>query len=145
LAVQQLHRSFGRSQSARSNPIRFGALACFRPFRKPIPKRRRAFGRSDKDCKYWGGSEGRNLRIDLRWGGPDPDRSRALAAELLSQAPDLIVVGNPVPLAAVLQQSRSVPIVFVSMSDPVEGGFVQSFSHPGGSVTGFTNFETKLL
>jgi putative ABC transport system substrate-binding protein len=87
--------------------------------------------------------EDRNLRIDMRWGGADPSRALALAAELLSQGPDLIVVGNPIPLAAVLQQSRSVPIVFASLSDPVESGFVQSFSHPGGSVTGFTNFESK--
>jgi putative tryptophan/tyrosine transport system substrate-binding protein len=87
--------------------------------------------------------EGRNLRIDMRWGGADPGRAVELATELLGKAPDLIFVGNPIPLAAVLQQSRSVPIIFASVSDPVESGFVQSLSHPGGSVTGFTNFESK--
>jgi putative ABC transport system substrate-binding protein len=87
--------------------------------------------------------DGHNLRVDIRWNADSPVRARALAAELMGLAPDLIVVGNPVPLEAVIRQSHSVAILFVSMTDPVEGGYVQSFAHPGGNITGFTNFETK--
>jgi putative tryptophan/tyrosine transport system substrate-binding protein len=91
-----------------------------------------------------GWMDGRNLRIDIRWGADSPERARTLAAELLSVTPDLIIVGNPVPLAAVVQQSHSVPVLFLAMTDPVETGFVQSLAHPGGNITGFTNFETKM-
>jgi putative ABC transport system substrate-binding protein len=87
--------------------------------------------------------DGRNLRTDIRWGAETPELARALAAELLSLAPDLIVVGNPIPLEAVVQQSNPVPVLFLAMTDPVESGFVQSFARPGGNITGFTNFETK--
>ena len=96
-----------------------------------------------KQIQALGWDDGRNLRIDMRSGASDPERARTLATELLSQSPDVIVVGNPVPLIAVLQQSQSVPIVFVSIADPVEGGFVKSLGHPGANLTGFTNFETK--
>jgi putative ABC transport system substrate-binding protein len=87
--------------------------------------------------------DGRNLRIDIRWGADSLARARASAAELLSLTPDLIVVGNPIPLEAVVQQSHSVAVLFLSMTDPVEGGYVQSFARPGGNITGFTNLETK--
>ena len=87
--------------------------------------------------------DGRNLRIDIRWSAELPVRAGVLAAELMSLGPDLVVVGNPVPLEAVIRQSHSVAVLFVAMTDPVEGGFVQSFAHPGGNITGFTNFETR--
>ena len=90
-----------------------------------------------------GWSEGRNLQIDLRWDAIEPEQARALATQLLSRAPDLIVVGNPIPLEAVLQLSRAVAVLFLSITDPVEMGYVQSYSRPGGNVTGFTNFETQ--
>jgi putative ABC transport system substrate-binding protein len=90
-----------------------------------------------------GWMDGRNLRIDIRWGAGDAERARALAADLLRLTRDLIVVGNTIPLEAVLLQSRSVPVLFVSMADPVETGFVESFARPGGNITGFTNFEVQ--
>jgi putative ABC transport system substrate-binding protein len=87
--------------------------------------------------------DGRNLRIDIRWSADSPARARTSVTELLSLTPDLIVVGNPIPLEAVIQQSHSVAVLFLSMTDPVEGGYVQNFARPGGNITGFTNLETK--
>jgi putative ABC transport system substrate-binding protein len=87
--------------------------------------------------------DGSNLRIDSRWSADSPARARASAAELMSLTPDLIVVGNPITLEAVVQQSHSVAVLFLSMTDPVEGGYVQSFARPGGNITGFTNLEAK--
>jgi putative tryptophan/tyrosine transport system substrate-binding protein len=75
-----------------------------------------------------GWSEGRNLRIDARWGAGDVDRGRGYAAELLDLAPDVILASNPV-VAAVQQVTRTIPIVFVAVTDPVGGGLVASLPH----------------
>jgi ABC-type uncharacterized transport system substrate-binding protein len=83
----------------------------------------------------------RNLRIDIRWGGGDPDRYRNYAAELVALAPDAILASTTSPVRAVLQVTRSVPIVFAVATDPVGGGLVSSLAHPGGSVTGFSTRE----
>jgi len=80
--------------------------------------------------------EGRNIRIEFRWAADDTNLMRAYAAELVGSAPDVIVVHAPPPLAAVQQQTRSLPIVFVQVPDPVGGGFVASLSRPGGNTTG---------
>jgi len=88
-----------------------------------------------------GWSEGRNARIDIRWGAGDAERTRQYAAELVAFAPDvLLTVGSPTT-GPMLQATRSVPIVFVQVADPVGGGFVEKLAHPGGNATGFTNFE----
>jgi putative tryptophan/tyrosine transport system substrate-binding protein len=84
---------------------------------------------------------GRNVQIDYRWGAVDADRSRSYAGELVALAPDvLLAVGAPA-VAALQQQTRTVPIVFVNAVDPVGAGFVESLAQPGGNVTGFTLFE----
>jgi putative ABC transport system substrate-binding protein len=89
-----------------------------------------------------GWSVGRNLRIDYRSGAAgDADRLRRYAQELVALAPDVILaIGNPT-VGALQQASRTVPIVFAAVSDPVGGGFVESLSRPGGNSTGFANFE----
>jgi putative tryptophan/tyrosine transport system substrate-binding protein len=88
-----------------------------------------------------GWTEGRNLRIESRFGASDAEQSRKYAAELLALAPDVIVTNATVTLSAVLQATRSVPVVFTLVADPVGGGFIRSLARPGGNVTGFTNFE----
>ena len=88
-----------------------------------------------------GWSEGRNISIDLRWGGGDLERVRRYAAELVASAPDLILVSSGSALAALQNVTRTVPIVFVSVTDPVGAGYVASLSRPGGNTTGFTLFE----
>src|SRR5262245_28303323 len=88
-----------------------------------------------------GWTEGRNARIDVRWVFGDAERKRRHTAELIATAPDVIVaVGSPT-VGPVLQATRSVPIVFVQVADPVGGGFVESLARPGGNATGFANFE----
>ena len=85
-----------------------------------------------------------NLDLVYRWSGDDAERVRAYAEELVSLAPDLIVALSPPVLAAVLARTRSIPIVFVQVSDPVGGGLVESLSHPGGNATGFTGFQETV-
>src|SRR5262245_4501157 len=88
-----------------------------------------------------GWSEGRNLRIDYRWGVGDTDRHRANAAELVALAPDVILAhGGPI-MGALQLATRAVPIVFVSVTDPVGAGYVASLARPGGNATGFILFE----
>jgi ABC-type uncharacterized transport system substrate-binding protein len=85
---------------------------------------------------------GRNVQIETRWAAGDADRLRTYAAELVALAPDVILGGgNPAPL---LQATRTVPIVFVIVPDPVGAGFVDSLARPGGNATGFTSFEYGL-
>jgi ABC-type uncharacterized transport system substrate-binding protein len=91
-----------------------------------------------------GWSDGGNVRIDTRWGAADVDRYRQYAAELVALAPDVIVpVTSPV-VAALQRETRSVPIVFVGVIDPVGAGLVKSLARPGGNTTGFTVFEYGL-
>jgi putative ABC transport system substrate-binding protein len=86
-------------------------------------------------------SEGRNLQIDYRWGVGDTDRHRINAAELVALAPDVILAHGSTIMGPLQRATRTVPIVFVSVSDPVAGGFVASLARPGGNATGFTTFE----
>ena len=91
-----------------------------------------------------GWTEGRNIQIDYRWAGTDADRIRALANELVNLQPDLIV-GHSTPVVAALQhEATQIPIVFVTVSDPVGSGFVASLPRPGGNMTGFINIEDSL-
>ncbi len=93
-----------------------------------------------------GWTEDRNLKIDLRFGGGDPDRIRALAAELVSLAPDLIVTGfGSLPATrAVQQQTQTIPIVFTGVGDPVTNGLVKSIARPEGNITGVTNLFNSM-
>jgi putative tryptophan/tyrosine transport system substrate-binding protein len=88
-----------------------------------------------------GWKEGRNLRIDYRWGVGDTDSHRKNAAELVALAPDVILAHGSTIMGPLQQATHSVPIVFVSVSDPVAGGFVASLARPSGNATGFTSFE----
>jgi putative tryptophan/tyrosine transport system substrate-binding protein len=85
--------------------------------------------------------DGRNIRIDYRWGAGDTERYRAYAAELVALAPDVILVSSGSALAAVQNATRTVPIVFVNVGDPVGGGYVASLARPGGNTTGFSLWE----
>src|SRR5262245_35762784 len=91
-----------------------------------------------------GWNNGRNLRIDYRWAGGDVGRIRTFAKELMELSPD-ITVGYGTPVVVALQQlTRSIPIVFLSVTDPVGQGLVASLTHPGGNITGFAVFEISL-
>jgi putative ABC transport system substrate-binding protein len=88
-----------------------------------------------------GWTDGRNVKIEYRWNGSDPERSRRHAAELTALAPDVIFATGNSTVAPLLQATRSVPIVFAIIPDPVGAGFVDSLARPGGNATGFVVFE----
>src|SRR5262249_6845342 len=88
-----------------------------------------------------GWSEGRNLRVDTRWGGGDADRIRKYAAELVALAPEVVLALGGTVAGALQQASGTVPIVFVNVTDPVGRGYVASLAQPVRNATGFTSFE----
>jgi putative ABC transport system substrate-binding protein len=87
---------------------------------------------------------GRNVQMEYRWGAGDADRVRRYAAELVALAPDVILTSGGSTVPPLLQATRTVPIVFVNVADPVGGGLVDSLSRPGGNATGFVQFEYSL-
>ena len=91
-----------------------------------------------------GWTDGRNVRIDTRWTGGDPARARTYAAELVALEPDMVLAEGTTVLGSLLQVTRRVPIVFVQVTDPVGGGFVDSLARPGGNATGFITFEYSM-
>jgi putative ABC transport system substrate-binding protein len=91
-----------------------------------------------------GWSEGRNLQIDFRGAAGDPERMQAFARELVALKPHVILTRSTPVTAAVLKQTRAIPIVFTVVSDPVGDRFVEGLARPGGSATGFTNVESSL-
>jgi len=91
-----------------------------------------------------GWTDGRNVRMDLRWGGGDINRIRALAQELVSLQPDVILTHTTPATVAVQRETRTIPIVFANVSDPVASGIVPRLDHPGGNTTGFAIFPPTL-
>jgi putative ABC transport system substrate-binding protein len=91
-----------------------------------------------------GWAEGRNIRIDTRWTTPDVEPIQRFAKELVALQPDVIFSPSTPATASILQQTRTIPIIFANVSDPVGSGFVASFARPGGNVTGFINFEPTI-
>ena len=91
-----------------------------------------------------GWTDGRNVLIEYRWGVVDVDRARRQAAELITLAPDVILASASPTVTGLQQVTRTVPIVFVGVIDPVGAGYVASLARPGGNTTGFTAFEYNL-
>src|SRR6266496_1818682 len=92
-----------------------------------------------------GWTEARNIRIDFRFAGGDPERARAYVAELVASAPDLIVAQSSPVVAALKQATRTIPIVFAVVNDPVGQGFIASWAHPGGNITGFAFVDFEMI
>jgi putative tryptophan/tyrosine transport system substrate-binding protein len=97
-----------------------------------------------EELQRLGWEQGRNIRIDYRWGGDDQHHLQTYAAELAAMTPDLLFAGATPALVALNRETRSLPIVFVQVSDPVKLGFVANLARPGGNVTGFANFEHPI-
>jgi putative ABC transport system substrate-binding protein len=91
-----------------------------------------------------GWTRGSNVGIEYRWRGSDVDTMRRQAAELAAHAPDVVFVSGGLGLERLLQATRSVPIVFAIVPDPLGSGFIDSLSRPGGNATGFLMFEYSL-
>ena len=97
-----------------------------------------------KGLQDLGWTEGRNVRFDTRWTAGDPARMRRYAAELVGLAPEVIMNGGLPTLVAMQQETRTIPIVFAQVLDPVGAGFVESLARPGGNITGFVSFEYTM-
>jgi putative tryptophan/tyrosine transport system substrate-binding protein len=89
--------------------------------------------------------DGRNVHIDYRWGAGSVDRMRLFARELVQLNPDALVTISTPATAALQAETRTIPIVFAWVSDPVGSGFVSSLAHPGGNITGFLNIEASVI
>src|SRR5436190_1460118 len=88
-----------------------------------------------------GWTTGRNVQLDIRWGAAEAASSRRYAAEMVALAPDVILTASSSATVAVQEATRTLPVVFVNVSDPVGAGYVASLARPGGNITGFTFTE----
>jgi putative ABC transport system substrate-binding protein len=100
--------------------------------------------KSTQRLQELGWTEGSNIRLDVRWAAGNVDRMRVFAKELVGLGPDLILASTTPATAALHRETRTVPIVFVTVSDPVGAGFVASLSRPGANITGFINLEATM-
>jgi putative tryptophan/tyrosine transport system substrate-binding protein len=94
--------------------------------------------------EQFGWTGGRNLRIEYRWGGGDANKIQADANALVAMQPEVIMAVGAPAVVPLLRATKTIPIIFVSASDPVAQGFVTNLAHPGGNVTGFTNFDASM-
>jgi ABC-type uncharacterized transport system substrate-binding protein len=115
-----------------------------------------AFAETDSEAQAWdlafrkrldelGWTEGRNIQIDYRWGAGDLARVQLFARELVQLNPEVLIAVSTAATAALQRQTRTIPIVFAVVSDPIGSGFVASLNRPGGNITGFINIESSLV
>jgi putative tryptophan/tyrosine transport system substrate-binding protein len=114
------------------------------PFDENDPEAKLRYSAFTEALADLGWTVGRNVRLDLRWAGADNDRIQALAQELVGLQPDIIVTNATPATAAVQGESRTIPIVFVGVADPVAGGIVARLDRPSGNITGFAGHEASL-
>jgi len=114
------------------------------PFAKNDPQSSARFAALREGLQQLGWTDGRNIRIEARWFAGNPDDNRKNAVELVALAPDVIFASGSASIAPLLQATRSIPIVFAIVPDPVGAGFVESLPRPGGNATGFTTFESSI-
>jgi putative ABC transport system substrate-binding protein len=91
-----------------------------------------------------GWTDGRNVRMDRRWGGSDINRIRGLAQEFVGLQPDIVLADSTPATVALQRETRTIPIVFAALGDPVAGGIVARLNRPGGNITGFALYEVSL-
>ena len=103
-------------------------------------------GAFSEGLQQLGWTAGRNIRLDYRWAAPfDAESRQRVGKELVALQPDLILTQNTVSTASILQETRSIPIIFANVVDPIGSGFVASLARPGGNVTGFTLVESSIV
>jgi putative ABC transport system substrate-binding protein len=95
--------------------------------------------------KQLGWAEGRNVKIDYRWAAGDAGLIRTFAKELVELQPDVLLARSTPATAVLKAETRTIPMVFTTVSDPIGSGFVANLAHPGGNITGFTNFESTII
>jgi putative tryptophan/tyrosine transport system substrate-binding protein len=109
------------------------------------PEAKAALSAFSRGLSELGWTNGRNVRMDVRFGSSDVDRMRALAKELVDLQPDAILANSTPATAAFQRVTQTIPIVFMTVSDPVGSGFVTSLPRPGGNLTGFSNHESSMV
>ncbi len=131
--------------AARAQPVdRMRRIGVLSGLGENDPEGRARVAAFQEGLQKLGWTEGRNLRVDVRWGTTEAETMQRLANELVALQPDLIVTQNTPGTAAVLQQTRVIPIIFVNVVDPISSGFVASIRRPGGNVTGFISLEPAI-
>jgi putative ABC transport system substrate-binding protein len=131
----------GRAQQTDDKQRRIGLLM---PYTEGDAEGKARLAAFNQKLQELGWIEGRNLRLDIRWTGPDIDRMWPAAKELVGLQPDLIVTNGTPATIALKRETHSIPIVFVAAADPLGSGLVTNLPHPGGNITGFTNSQFSL-
>jgi putative tryptophan/tyrosine transport system substrate-binding protein len=108
------------------------------------PESQARVGAFAQGLQQLGWTVGQNIRVDYRWGGSNADNMRKYAAELVALAPDVILAHSSAAVAPLLQATRTIPIVFTTVADPVGAGYVDSLARPGGNATGFVVFDYSI-
>jgi putative ABC transport system substrate-binding protein len=116
-------------------------IGVFMNYAEDTPQSQARLASFSEEMQKLGWTSSRNLQVEYRWGVADADRNRRNAAELVALAPDVLLASATAVTTALVQTTRTIPIVFVNVVDPVGAGFVQSMARPGGNATGFIPFE----
>jgi putative tryptophan/tyrosine transport system substrate-binding protein len=120
---------------------RMRRIGVFMNYAEDTPQSQARLASFSEEMQKLGWTSSRNLQVEYRWGVADADRNRRNAAELVALAPDVLLASATAVTTALVQTTRTIPIVFVNVVDPVGAGFVQSMARPGGNATGFIPFE----
>jgi putative tryptophan/tyrosine transport system substrate-binding protein len=120
---------------------RMRRIGVFMNYAEDTPQSQARLASFSEELQKLGWTSSRNLQVEYRWGIADADHNRRNAAELVALAPDVLLASATAATTALVQTTRTIPIVFVNVVDPVGAGFVQSMARPGGNATGFIPFE----
>jgi putative tryptophan/tyrosine transport system substrate-binding protein len=142
--LQGSARLGGLSLSGRNRTSGCDGSGCSSRATKTIPQGKARISAFTQALADLGWADGRNVRMDLRWAGGDINRIRALAQELVGLQPDIIVTTSTPATVSLQWETRTIPIVFASVSDPVASGLVPRLDRPSGNITGFATFEAPL-
>ena len=140
LAFSAARQQHGRSRLAHSRTSGVRRIGVLKPFPKEVPEKARVEAFL-KELQRLGWTDGRNLQVEYRWQTSD---LRKAATELVALSPDVILVSTTPAVSAMQQATRTVPIVFTQVADPVSAGIVASLAKPGGNITGFTVFDYEI-
>jgi putative tryptophan/tyrosine transport system substrate-binding protein len=130
--------------SRAQQPERMRRIGVVMAYTESDPNGQVQVGAFRQQLQKLGWMEGSNIQIDFRYAAADPTRARALAVELLGLRPDLMVSNSNLVTMILQSEVHSIPLVFVSVSDPIGSGFVKDLARPGGNVTGFANFQPSM-
>src|SRR4051794_2335592 len=130
-----------KARAQRRSPRRIGVVSTIAENDREAKPRVTAFQQA---LEQLGWATGRNLHIDFRWTNRSAEEMTFLCRDIVALEPEVILVQSNPGVAALRQLTSTIPIVFVSVADPVESGFVDSLAHPGKNITGFSNFEASM-